>query len=317
MHNISTDSEVQKCVCDSGIPLYDPVTHTQYCQKPACPPSVGSLPLKEQGITEPLCKSHAGNNDVFTIPYSFLRDPKSSLTCCYYDADPSKCPKNEIYLDGKCIPISHNPDDNGTNPEHTCPTDQYWSINQNKCVPFYNTPDKNDSGGNGSSNGAGGSGNSDNNGSGGVGISVSSKDSNISVDVNVSLDLNETNDILRDINASLNRDFSGVLKDLNKKYSKMGSIVDNMTSSYRSNFSDIKATVTTLHVPRVHFSGSCSLGFTALGKHIDLSKGLKMLIPVLRPILMLILNIYFSFLMIKLSVLAYKDISLRITGLFQ
>lgn len=317
MHNVSTDSEVLKCACDYGIPLYDPITHVQSCQKPSCPASVNDLPLREQGITDSLCKSHAGNNDIFTVPYSFLSDSKTSLTCCYYAAEPSKCPKNEIYLDGRCIPISHNPDDNSTNPDHTCPTDQYWSINQNKCVPFYNPPDKNNSGGNGSSNGPGGSGNSDNNGTGGVSIGVSSKDSNLSIDVNVSLDLNETNDILRDINASLNRDFSGLGKDLDAGFSKMKDAAESAISSYKTNFGDLLVMVNTLKAPRVHFSGSCSLGFTAFGKHIDLSKGLKMLIPVLRPIIMLILNLYFAVLLIKLSIWAYHDVITRLSGVFR
>ncbi len=317
MHNVSTDPERLECVCDYGIPLYDPVTHVQSCQKPSCPASVNDLPLREQGITDPLCKSHAGNNDIFTVPYSFLSDSKTSLTCCYYAAEPSKCPKNEIYLDGRCIPISHNPDDNSTNPDHTCPTDQYWSINQNKCVPFYNPPDKNNSGGNGSSNGPGGSGNSDNNGTGGVSIGVSSKDSNLSIDVNVSLDLNETNDILRDINASLNRDFSGLGKDLDAGFSKMKDAAESAISSYKTNFGDLLVMVNTLKAPRVHFSGSCSLGFTAFGKHIDLSKGLKMFIPVLRPIIMLILNLYFAVLLIKLSIWAYHDVITRLSGVFR
>ena len=309
MHNVSTDNESLECVCDNGLPHILDSSGKPQCQKASCPPAVESFPLRATNVSSSQCSHLAGNNDIFSFPYHWIESPSDHISCCYYDGDkPNPCPTNQIMINGECVPIEHHePDNNDTNPDHTCPQDYYWSINQNKCIPFYDEPDKNNTGGNGNSgNSSGGSGDSNSTGGG----SISNKD------INITLDLNETNDILRDINASLNRDFSKPLDDLGKKYASIGKSVDRVISTYTTNFGEIKEIVTHLKIPKVRTSGSCHLNFSVWGKSFDLSGGLKMILPVLRPIIMLILNIYLTFLMIKLSIFAYSDITKRISFLF-
>jgi hypothetical protein len=132
----------------------------------------------------------------------------------------------------------------------------------------------------------------------------------------IEIDLNETNDLLRDINSTLSMQHTEELKEMAVAQESLESNVDKAIASYTTNFNELSSLISGIKPKNISMNGSCSIGFNVFGKHVDFSKGMKEVIPVLRPLLMLFMNIYFLVLMIKLTIVAYADLSSRFMWLF-
>ena len=312
------ESSAEECVCDNGLPKIN-----GQCQVPHCPLTYGGFPLQAENLTNFECIAQGGDSAVF------LADDRSDLTCCYYSNQDQNntCPEGTARIGDICVPIEPpGPDDNDTDP-YDCPPEQYYSFEENGCVPFF--PDDNDTdpdnGGGSGGDAGGGSGSTDgNNSGGGTGGGTdggSGGDSNgtgtgggVSDDYHQDLkDIKDSVDSLKDL---FDLDFTDVLADLAAGRNAVKDKVSEMVASYELNYNELRNFIGGLRVPTVHFSGTCSLGFTVFGKHVDLSSGLVKIIPVLRPVVMLFLNIYFAVLLLKLSILAYRDVTEKFIILF-
>lgn len=130
-------------------------------------------------------------------------------------------------------------------------------------------------------------------------------------------DMTATNDLLTEIKDEIQTDRTADEADINNGYSEISTAADTAISSYTSMFSTIDSTIKGLTPPNLNVSGSCSgLTFSVFGATANLSSGIDSMLVYLRSIVMLILNLYFTVLIIKLAVLAFNDVTKRIQWLF-
>jgi len=106
------------------------------------------------------------------------------------------------------------------------------------------------------------------------------------------------------------------MRALGEESDKLESAIGLAIASYGKNYHDILAKIGTVKPPTFNHSGSCDLSVKIFGSSIDLGKGFKSALQILRPIVMLILNVIFLLLLLKLSIRAFSDITFRIGLLF-
>ena len=322
----------EQCICENGYPKID-----GQCQVPHCPQSDPSYPtftLVSENSNQSECEQSAGGASFTLASY-----PEQGLNCCYVDPnsnpDPNdnnetECPTNYFKIGDDCYPIDPNDnnetdnnnnnnnnnsnngggnDDNDSGDPFDCPVDYYYSIVTEKCEPFYDDNNTNDNSSNGGSGGGNdGSATSENNNND---SNVSSNDSNSS-----DMNLSKVEDLLSDINATINFDSSKSLKDIAKSFNNFDKRVSQALQGYQQNYEALQAVISGTKIPRSRMHGGCQIAVTVFNKRIDLAQGFIRAAPVMRPVVMLFLNIYFTLLLLRVIIWAYRDVSEKILILF-
>lgn len=83
---------------------------------------------------------------------------------------------------------------------------------------------------------------------------------------------------------------------------------ENAIASYTEGFDSLQNIVNGYSAPVISASGSCDLSATIFNRSVSFSTGFASLIPTFRPFVMFILSVSFSLLLIKYTILAWRDV---------
>ena len=129
-------------------------------------------------------------------------------------------------------------------------------------------------------------------------------------------DMTDTNQKLDEIKDILNPDTTADESDLNSKVSDLKNGADNFIATYVNTWNSIKVAVGSTSAPSISTAGSCSMSKFVYGQSVDFQEGFDLFVQYLRPIMLLIVNLAFTMLLIKLAILAYSDLTMRVQWLF-
>lgn len=130
-------------------------------------------------------------------------------------------------------------------------------------------------------------------------------------------DMTATNDLLAEIKDEIQADHTTDEAGVNSGFSEIKTAGENAVSSYTNMFSNIKANIEGVVPPNMSVSGGCTaLTFSFRGESVNLATGIDSMMAYISTIFMLILNLSFTFIVIRLSVLAFNDVTKRIQWLF-